>query len=145
MNQEQKKIVKKINQAYSKLYILSTITWTPYRDELFKINKQDEKKHRRGDWSSHHNDAAPISDCARLFTVKHIAESLLNPNRWQVKDLLNIKKSCLYAQSVVNNYKERIKKAWIDENIKYLAELDYISLVDWNLHQDLKKKHKEVA
>ena len=145
MNQEQKKIVKRINQAYSKLYILSNITWTPYRDELFKINKQDEKKHRSGDWSSHHNDAASISDCSRLFTVKHIAESLLNPNKWQVKDLLNIKKSCLYAQSVVNNYKERIKKAWIDENIKYLAELDYISLVDWNLHQDLKKKHKKVA
>ena len=148
MNQEQKKIVKRINQAYSKLYILSNITWTPYRDELFKINKQDEKKHRSrmsGDWLSHHNDAASISDCARLFTVKHIAESLLNPNKWQVKDLLNIKKSCLYAQSVVNNYKDRIKKAWIDENIKYLAELDYVSLVDWSLHQELEKKHKESA
>ena len=142
MNKEQKKIVKRINQAYSKLYILSNITWTPYRDELFKMNRQDEKRHRFGDWSEFHKDTATISDCARLFTVKHIAESLLNPNKWNTKHLLNIKKSCLYAQSVVENYKDRILKAWQDENIKYLADLDYIALVNWELYQ---KQQKEVA
>ncbi len=35
MKKEQKEIVKKINQANSKLYIYSNITWTPHRDELF--------------------------------------------------------------------------------------------------------------
>tara|TARA_R100001530_G_C4214799_1_gene128402 strand:- start:78 stop:506 length:429 start_codon:yes stop_codon:yes gene_type:complete len=142
MNKEQKKIVKRINQAYSKLYILSNITWTPYRDELFKMNRQDEKRHRFGDWSEFHKDTATISDCARLFTVKHIAESLLNPNKWNTKHLLNIKKSCLYAQSVVENYKDRILKAWQDEDIKYLANLDYIALVNWEFYQ---KQQKEVA
>ena len=142
MNKEQKKIVKRINQAYSKLYILSDITWTPYREELFKMNRQDEKRHRFGDWSEFHKDTATISDCARLFTVKHIAESLLNPNKWNTKHLLNIKKSCLYAQSVVENYKDRILKAWQDENIKYLADLDYIALVNWEFYQ---KQKKEVA
>ena len=142
MNKEQKKIVKRINQAYSKLYILSNITWTPYRDELFKMNRQDEKRHRFGDWSEFHKDTATISDCARLFTVKHIAESLLNPNKWNTKHLLNIKKSCLYAQSVVENYKDRILKAWQDEDIKYLADLDYIALVNWEFYQ---KQQKEVA
>ena len=140
MNKEQKKIVKRINQAYSKLYILSNITWTPYRDELFKMNRQDEKRHRFGDWSDYHQEAASINDCARLFTVKHIAESLINPNKWQVKDLLTIKKSCIYSQSLVNNYGDRIKKVWIDEDIKYLADLDYISLVDWNLYQEQQQK-----
>ena len=141
MNKEQKQIIKRIDQAYSRLYILSNMTWTPYRDELFKMNRQDEKRHRFGDWSEYHNGSASINDCARLFTVKHIAESLLNPNKWEVKDLLNIKKSCIYAQSLVNNYKDRILKAWKDEDIKYLSELDYISLVDWDLYQ----KHKEAA
>jgi hypothetical protein len=70
-----------------------------------------------------------------------IVQSLLNPNKWEVKDLLNIKKSCIYAQSLVNNYKDRILKAWKDEDIKYLSELDYISLVDWDLYQ----KHKKAA
>ena len=141
MNKEQKQIIKRIDQAYSRLYILSNMTWTPYRDELFKMNRQDEKRHRFGDWSEYHNGSASINDCAKLFTVKHIAESLLNPNKWEVKDLLNIKKSCIYAQSLVNNYKDRILKAWKDEDIKYLSELDYISLVDWDLYQ----KHKEAA
>ena len=140
MNKEQKKIVKRINQAYSKLYILSNITWTPYRDELFKMNRQDEKRHRFGDWSDYHQEAASINDCARLFTVKHIAESLINPNKWEVKDLLTIKKSCIYSQSLVNNYGDRIKKVWIDEDIKYLADLDYIALVDWNLYQEQQQK-----
>ena len=140
MNKEQKQIVKRINKAYSKLYILSNITWTPYRDEVFNINRKEEKQHRFNRDSS--DFEASINDCARLFTVKHIAESLLNPNKWQVKDLLVIKKSCIYSQSLVNNYGDRIKKAWIDEDIKYLANLDYIALVDWDLYQ---KNKREVA
>ena len=142
MNKEQKKIVKKIDQAFSKLHILSNITWTPYRDELFKMNREDEKRHRSGDWNEHHENAASINDCAKLFTVKHIAESLLDPNKWKVKDLLNIKKSCIYSQSLVNNYGDRIRQAWIDEDINYLASLDYIALVDWEYYS---KDKKEVA
>ena len=141
MNKEQKQIIKRIDQAYSKLYILSNITWTPHRDDLFKMNRKEEKQHRSGTWADYHKNSAPINDCARLFTVKHIAESLLSPNKWEIKDLLNIKKSCIYAQSLVNNYKDRILKAWKDEDLKYLSELDYISLIDWNLYQ----KHKREA
>ena len=142
MNKEQKEIVKRINKAYSKLYILSNITWTPYRDELFKMNRKDEKQHRTcmDRWEEHHKNSAPINDCARLFTVKHIAESLLDPNRWKTKHLIQIKKSVVYAQSVVENYKDRILKAWQDENIKYLADLDYIALVNWELYQEQQLK-----
>ena len=144
MNKEQKEIVKRINKAYSKLYILSNITWTPYRDELFKMNRKDEKQHRAfgNDWEKYHKNSASINDCARLFTVKHIAESLLTPNKYKVKDLLNIKKSCIFAQSLVDNYKDRIVKAWSNEDFTYLANLDYIALVNWELYQ---KQQKEVA
>ena len=142
MNKEQKEIVKRINKAYSSLYILSNITWTPYRDELFKMNRKEEKQHRTcmSNWAEHHKNSASINDCARLFTVKHIAESLLNPNKWDVKDLLTIKKSCVYSQSLVKNYGDRIQKAWIDEDIFYLRDLDYISLVNWELYQEQQKR-----
>jgi len=142
MNKEQKEIVKRINKAYSSLYILSNITWTPYRDELFKMNRKEEKQHRTwiSGWEEHHKNSASINDCARLFTVKHIAESLLTPNKYKVKDLLNIKKSCLYAQSLVDNYKDRIVKAWSDEDFTYLANLDYIALVNWELYQEQQLK-----
>ena len=135
MNKEQKQIIKRINKAFSKLHILSNITWTPYRDELFNMNRKAEKQHRFGDWAENHKGSASVNDCAKLFTVKHIAESLLNPNRWCVKDLLIIKKSCIYSQSLVNNYGDRIKKAWIDEDINYLANLDYVALVNWDLYK----------
>ena len=137
MNKEQKEIIKRINKAYSKLYILSNITWTPHRDELFKMNRKDEKQHRFGDWAEYHQGAASISDCAKLFTVKHIAESLLNPNKWGVKDLLNIKKSCVYSQSVVENYRDKILDAWKDQDLKQLASLDYISLIDWKHYTEI--------
>ena len=142
MNKEQKEIVKRINQAYSKLHILSNITWTPHRDELFKMNRKEEKQHRTwiSGWEENHKNSASINDCARLFTVKHIAESLLDPNRWKTKHLIQIKKSVVYAQSVVENYKDRILKAWQDEDIKYLANLDYIALVDWELYQEQQLK-----
>ena len=106
MNKEQKQIKKRIDQAYSKLHVLSNITWTPYRDEIFDMNKKDEKRHRFNRSSS--DFEASINDCAKMFTVKNIAESLLNIEKWKVKDLINIRKSALYSQSVVENYKDKI-------------------------------------
>lgn len=144
MNKQQKEIIKRINKAYSKLYILSNITWTPYRDDLFKMIRKEEKRHRGGNWSEYHQNSASINDCARMFTVKYIAENLLKPDLHTVKDLLNIKQSCLYAQSLVENYGDRIRKAWIDEDIKYLSDLDYIALVDWEHYQEIQERYKQM-
>ena len=146
MNKDQKEIVKKVNQAYSKLYVLNNIKWTSFRDKLFDMNKQDEKKHRTSfnDWASNHKDACNISDCARLFVVHNIAESLLNKSDYTIKDLLGIRLSCLYSQSIVENYRDTIEKAWKDEDINYLSNLDYISLVDWDHYQEL-IKNKQAA
>lgn len=135
MNKEQRQIKKIIDRAYSDLYILSNITWTPYREEIFKLNREDEKRHRFNRCSSEFE--ASINDCAKLFTVKYIAEHLLNREKFKVKDLINIKKSCLYAQSVVENYKDKILKAWKDQDLNYLANLDYISLIDWKHYQEI--------
>ena len=138
MNKEQKQIKKRIDQAYSKLHVLSNITWTPYRDEIFDMNKKDEKRHRFNRPSS--DFEASINDCAKMFTVKNIAESLLNIEKWKVKDLINIRKSALYSQSVVENYKDKILDAWKDEDLKYLANLDYIALIDWKHYTKIEQR-----
>ena len=138
MNKEQKQIKKRIDQAYSKLHVLSNITWTPYRDEIFDMNKKDEKRHRFNRPSS--DFEASINDCAKMFTVKNIAESLLNIEKWKVKDLINIRTSALYSQSVVENYKDRILDAWKDEDLKYLSNLDYISLIDWKHYTEIQQR-----
>ena len=144
MNKQQKEMIKRINKAYSKLYILSNITWTPYRDDLFKMIKKEEKQHRSGDWSQYHQNSASVNDCSKMFTVQYIAENLLKPDLYKIKDLLNIKKSCFYAQSLVENYGDRIRKAWIDEDIKYLSNLDYIALVNWEHYQEIKEKYNQM-
>jgi hypothetical protein len=135
MNKEQKQIKKIIDEAYGSLRCLNNITWTSYREDLFEMNKQDEKRHRFNRPSS--DFEASINDCAKMFTVQNIAESLLKENQFNIKDLINIRKSCLYAQSVVENYKDKILEAWKDQDIKYLADLDYISLIDWKHYQEI--------
>ena len=134
MNKEQKEIVKTIDRAYSKLHVLNNIKWTAFRDDLFNINKQDEIRHRKS-MDRDYSKVASIANCAKLFVVHNIAESLLNTYKYTVKDLLVIRKSCLYSQSLVENYRKEIEKAWIDEDIKALANLDYISLINWELYQ----------
>jgi hypothetical protein len=135
MNKEQKQIKKIIEEAYGSLRCLNNITWTSYREDLFEMNKQDEKRHRFNRSSS--DFEASINDCAKMFTVQNIAESLLKENQFNIKDLINIRKSCLYAQSVVENYKNKILEAWKNQDIKYLADLDYISLIDWKHYQEI--------
>lgn len=135
MNREQKQIKKIIDEAYGSLRCLNNITWTSYREDLLEMNRQDEKRHRFNRPSS--DFEASINDCAKFFTVQNIAESLLNENQYNIKDLINIRKSCLYAQSIVENYKDKILEAWKDQDIKYLADLDYISLIDWKHYQEI--------
>ena len=135
MNNEQKKICKVIDKAFSQLHILSNITWTPYRDVIFDLNKKDEKQHRFNRPSSDFETS--INICAKMFTVKNIAESLLNVEKYKVKDLINIRKSAIYSQSVVENYRDKILDAWKDQDLKYLADLDYIALIDWKHHTEI--------
>ena len=140
MNKEQKEIIKRINQAYGKLRCLNNITWTSYREDLLEMNKKDEKRHRSGDWYNFHKNSASVTECSKMFVVSDIAESLLNPDKWQIKDLLHIKKSTIFAQSLVNNYGDKIKEAWKDEDIEYLSKLDYIALVNWENYKKFEEK-----
>ena len=135
MNKEQKQIKKVIDKAFNQLHVLSNITWTPYRDEIFDMNRKDEKRHRYNRPSS--DFEASVNDCAKMFTVKNIAESLLNRDKHTVKDLINIRKSCLYSQSVVENYRDKILDAWKDQDLKQLANLDYIALIDWKHYTEI--------
>jgi hypothetical protein len=131
MNKHQKDIIKLVNEAYYKLSTLNNINWTPYRDELFNMNLKDEKQHRKAFGGEVREYETPMADCARLFVVKHIAEAFIKPNRHTIKDILHIKKSCIQAQALVENYQDRISEAWKGFDIQALSELDYILLIDY--------------
>jgi hypothetical protein len=131
MNKHQKDTIKLVNEAYYKLSTLNNINWTAYRDELFNMNLKDEKQHRKAFGGEVREYETPMADCARLFVVKHIAEAFIKPNRHTIKDILHIKKSCIQAQSLVENYQDRIVEAWKGFDIQALSELDYILLIDY--------------
>jgi hypothetical protein len=131
MNKHQKDTIKLVNSAYIKLSTLNNINWTPYREELFNMNLKDEKQHRKAFGGEVREYEAPMADCARLFVVKHIAEALIKPNRYTIKDTLHIKKSCIQAQALVENYEHRIIEAWHIFDFQLLADLDYILLIDY--------------
>ena len=130
MNKTQKQTINIINRAYSKLSTLNNIKWTPFRDELFRLNLRDEKRHRQSFGSGRKFDS-PMADCARLFVVRNIAESLIAPNLYQVSDLLQVRESAIRSQALVNTYYDRIMDALKDEDIHELASLDYIQLIDY--------------
>ena len=102
------------------------------------MNKKDEKRHRYNRPAS--DFEASVNDCAKMFTVKNIAESLLNRDKHIIKDLINIRKSCLYSQSVVENYRDKILDAWKDQDLKQLANLDYIALINWEHYTEILKR-----
>jgi hypothetical protein len=128
---KQKELINTINQAYKKLSVLNNITWTAYREELFKLNLADEKKHRQSFGGEHRHYETPMADCARLFVVQHIAQAIKNPDLYKIQDILHIRESAIKAQALVNNYGKMILEAWKDENINDLARLDYIALIDF--------------
>jgi hypothetical protein len=131
MNMKQKQLIKTINQAYVKLSTLNNINWTPYRDNLYKLNLADEKMHRRTFGGHKRTFETPMADCARLFVVQHIAQALKNPDLYKIQDILHIRESAIKAQALVNNYGKLVLEAWKDENINDLARLDYIALIDF--------------
>ena len=150
MNKQQeqklKNLVSIVNVSYDQLSFLNNITWKPYREELFKMNRKSESEHRNwgSDFERFHPHALSTSICAKMFTVKDIATGLLDIERFTVKSLLHVKYSCVYAQSIAENYKEEILKVWNDKrDIKFLSELDYCDFVS---PQEMKiETIKEVA
>lgn len=138
MNKEQKEVIKLINNAYSDLSILNNITWTQYREELFNLNKKEELAHRR--FTDGKKYQVSVSDCAKLFVVRHIAECLIDSNRYNFKDILFLKKSIPLSCSIVLNYGDKIKEAWKDQDIQKLSDLDYICLVDYDLYKEQQER-----
>jgi hypothetical protein len=120
--------VKFIDRAF---YALPTISrsWSTMREELFDMNLKAERHHRR-------NRPAPkgfsANAAARLFTIKHLAESLAAPERYTVADILCIRAECLHAQAYANEHRAEILAAWTARGIDPadIRAIDYAKLME---------------
>jgi len=122
-----KNIIKLINDAYSKLQILNNIDWTPYRENLYKLERQYERNHRN--WCNGREFDFSIDIASKLFVVQHIA-SALKGTRHSIKSFIYLKQSIFFAESLVLNYEDKIKEALKDFDLDELCELSYSILAD---------------
>jgi len=122
-----KEIIKLINDAYSKLQILNNIDWTPYRENLYKLERQYERNHRN--WCNGREFDFSIDIASKLFVVQHIA-SALKGTRHTIKSFIYLKQSIFFAESLVLNYEDKIKEALKDFDLDELCELSYSILAD---------------
>lgn len=124
--------IKLARKAYDALQPLNNISWTNHREQLFAMCKAEEKDHRRfmnNFRESHTDDTASVSDAAKLFAVKRIAEYMLGEDFPKGKDFLHIQKSCFYAAGLVDEFRDRIAALWSKMNIEELNNLDYCAIV----------------
>ena len=124
---ENKKTLKTIQDAYSSLRVLNNIDWKSYREDIYNLEKQYEKNHRNYCNGREFNITVDMS--AKLFVVQHIA-SALKGTRHEVKSFIYLKQSIFLAESLVINYKDKIKEALKDFNLDDLCNLDYSILIE---------------
>lgn len=119
--------IKFINRAFDALPTISH-SWDTMREKLFNMNLEAERHHRR-------HRPAPKSfsanAAARLFTIKHLAESLEKPDRYTVADILHIRAECLHAQAYANEHRAEILAAWTARGIDpaEIRAIDYAALM----------------
>jgi hypothetical protein len=121
-----KEVKKLISNAYYRLVLATdNVSWTHYADELYKIEKEYEKNHRRYTECDY---VFSINDCAKYWAVKHIIDGLNDTKELNVKSYLHLKKSIFYAYSMVANYRDRIEKEFIGFDFQ---EFSKINITEW--------------
>ena len=118
---------KLIADGYGRLYGLNFVRWEHYRESLFKIERDYETRHRRGQYGRAHG--MTTNDAAKYFAVKHILDALEKPDRYTVADTLHVKASAIMAQALVAEYKDRISEMMDGFDIEAFSALDYAEMV----------------
>lgn len=129
MNMAKTEAIKLINKAYDRLECLNNISWTKYRDELFRQNKEGEKRHQALTPDGITNGLS-ITEAAKLFTVNWVAEYLTEEKKApEASEFINMRSEAFYAYSLSVKYKKEILKAWEGLDLKAIASLDYAELM----------------
>lgn len=116
-----------INKGYSAIQGLNFLGSKQYREDLYKIEKDYEKGHRRFQYDRKYG--MTIDQAAKYFAVKHILEALEKPDRYNVRDYLYLKKSAFMAQALVQEYPDKIKVMFSGFDIEAFNDLDYVHMI----------------
>ena len=127
INAKEKKLIE---DGFNRLYLLDHQTWTPYRENIFNINRKIERKHRDSFGSRTYPASASISLVAKYYSVKHILDALYQTHRpYQVKDFLFINESAFLGQALAEEYREELLESFLDFNFDKFQRFDYCEMV----------------
>ena len=124
--------VKDIRAAFEKLEHAFYAEMINHADRLLDLCKQEEKGHRGWgpDFADHHtSDTINVTDAAKLFAVKRVAEILNGGKVPDVKDYLHTQKSSFMAAAIALEYKSKIQEEWKGLDVPAIASLDYTEFV----------------
>jgi len=127
INAKEKKLIE---DGFNRLYLLDHQTWTPYRENIFNINRKSERKHRDSFGSRTYPASASISLVAKYWSVKHILDALYQTHKpYQVKDFLIINESAFLGQALAENYREELLESFLDFDFDKFQRFDYCEMV----------------
>jgi hypothetical protein len=121
--------LKTIEAAYNALPYMSD-GFKDVKRVLFEANLTSEKQHRK--FTSPRTTGFSTTAAAKLFTIKHLAESLESPDRYTVDDILCIRLECLKAQAYAKRHRAEILVAWTVAGIdpEDIRAIDYAELME---------------
>ena len=126
-----KQYIKKINDFCDHLvYKLNNVGSSSYGRILYDIEKKEARENRNYNEDQKHS----VTSEAKFFLVRHILETITNKERFDIKSVLFVRKSCIYANSISLNYEKEIKEVIkeFDFQVNFFLE-NY----DWNIYINL--------
>jgi len=128
INAKEKKLIE---DGFNRLYLLDHQTWTPYRENIFNINRKIERKHRDSfGGGRYYPPATSISLVAKYWSVKHILDALYQTHKpYQVKDFLFINESAFLGQALAEEYREELLESFLDFDFDKFQRFDYCEMV----------------
>lgn len=126
MDMSKKQQVTLLRQAFDRLPEMRS-GFRSMKDALLDILTADEKHHRQGRGRA----GISINDAAKLFAVRWIAEYMKHPHRRPaLKDYMVMRPGVFLAASLVENFEQEIRVAWMGIDIDALLALDYAKLME---------------
>ncbi len=128
INAKEKKLIE---DGFNRLYLLDHQTWTPYRENIFNINRKIERKHRDSfGGGRYYPPTTSISLVAKYYSVKHILDALYKTHKpYQVKDFLFINESAFLGQALAEEYREELLESFLDFDFDKFQRFDYCEMV----------------
>lgn len=123
------KLASKAFEALSHVFYSTTYN---YADQLLQLCKEEERGHRGfmdGFNRAHTDDTATVSEAAKLFAVKRIADYLLGDKYPSGQDYLHIQRSCFIAAGIADEFGAQVREAWKGFELRQLSALDYCDIV----------------